>query len=534
MSKKSLGWRWDNTSDRPIGDGLCISASANDFRIVAEYLLHYAFRWPDDDLAEKSLQSRPVYDEQFRAAAQHIGLQMLGAPDCEPAIMPSYPIFRMNPDNACQTQQSLDSGVTWTTILDTSACMPTIPAFPTIPPMIRFRQHPTSPQILQQSFDGGSTWATAYDYSKYKSSTTKYVENVTYNNVVNNFNTETNNLWETSEHNINIFAPDLVPDGTPKDGDRNKAICYALRVTLHAMMETQFALTEGEGTIVDDMLGFGLGLIGTIAGGAVGTLGGPGGTVAGAAIGGILSSEGVKFLISANGDYERGVYGQYEDEYLCCMYTALKDSVPSASAFSSSLSGSCDLNSEAQTFADYLGPVLEDEQVYLSFLRLASEAVSMGKFLPDCPCEEEEPEDDCMDLTDIDNPWYPFQGPGSGWGTKTTSGLKPDVYIADGLPYLKFVLVTSAPLSSSVTFKFNQPTTNMRFTYISGITYTKTYTGPATTEIVFDNFEGAHAPNITNGAGEIWYIEGLTGGVVDSASMRIEEMCVVPAEEGTP
>lgn len=159
-------------------------------------------------------------------------------------------------------------------------------------------------------------------------------------------------------------------------------------------------------------------------------------------------------------------------------------------------------------------------------------AVGATMTTADCSdCTEEPPDGDCMDLTDIDNPWSPFEGPTSGWGTKTSSGLKPDLYIADGKYYLRFVLVTAViGLSSSVTFKFNQPTSNMRFTYRSGgVFYTKLYSGTAATEITFDDFEGAHAPYIANGTDEQWRIEGgLSGGVVDSGSMRIEEMCNEP------
>lgn len=374
---KVIGWQWDSGSDREIGQGLCISATPEDFRRVAGLLLTYALRWPDEDLAEKNLKSSPVFDRELRGAAQHVALQMLNADmDCEPEM--PFPTFRMNPENSCQMQQSVDGGTTWTTVLDTSVCMPEIPAFPTIPPMLRLRQHPDNPAILQQSLDGGSMWTTAYDYSKYRPASATIVENIAYNSQVNNFITENNMTWIAAGENPAIFAPQLVFDSGAGDVDRNLAICYACRVFVRTIMEAAFKEAE-DPSFLDDLAAIAF----TALGGGIGAfLGGP----VGAAAGAFLGQELITLLRGAGSDWTRGTYSAYEDQLICCMYNHLKDSIPTQAAFSASFGG-CSLPSDAQEFVDALVvPLLDDEQNYLTFLRLAAEGVSLAEFLPECPC----------------------------------------------------------------------------------------------------------------------------------------------------
>lgn len=390
-----------------------------------------------------------------------------------------YPIFRMNPDNHCQMQQSLDSGATWTTVLDTGACQPVIP---TPPPMIRLRQNPTQPQLLQQSLDSGATWTTAYDYSKYQNPFSSHTDTVIYNTEVNTFIENNNTLWDESSHDVTIFAPELVFNGSPQDADRNKAICYASRVFVSTIMETAFqsAATPSAG---DSFAG----LVFTAVVTALGTaIGGP----VGAAIGAFFSTSLIAIVNSASDQWTRERYSQYEDQLVCCMYTALKDEIPTQARFAAAFSGSeCDLNPEAQEFVDALiTPLLTDEQSFLAFMRLAAEGVQLGAFLPECPCDPPPPED-CHDFAISDYGWYP--GNNTGVPSEQFGHYDPGAGLAPwpSSPFYFYwwrPATGSSQLVNSVTFEFNQTTTKFRFSRGSGGIVLE-YDGSATTTVTFDN-----------------------------------------------
>lgn len=374
---------------------------------LISYLLNVMkiYQWPG-----RVKTDDPAAADSFVQAWNDLIARVGASVECDP--MP-YPILRQNPENACQTQQSLDGGATWTVVIDTSVCQPVIP------PMIRLRQNPTQPQLLEQSLDSGATWTTAYDYSKYKQPLSRQIENNSYNNEVNNYTTENTTLWDESSHDVNIFAPDLVFDGTAKDGDRNKAICYASRVFVSAIMEIAFqsAAHPGGG---DSLAALAFTAVTT---GIGAWFGGP----FGAAIGAFFGAGLIELANRGTDAYTREVYGQYEDNLVCCMYTALKDSIPTQAAFAAAFSGSdCVLDSTAQKFVDeMLTPLLTQDKMFLAFLRSAAEGVSLGDFLPDCPCEPQ----NCLDFKSAEQDaisafpgsaqWFD----GKGWGNELNAGV---------------------------------------------------------------------------------------------------------------
>lgn len=421
---KVIRWLWDSASDRETGQGICISATPEDFRLVASYLLNFAFRWPDDDLENRNLNSRVIFDRELRGAAQHIALQMLNADtDCEPDM--PFPIFRMNPENACQTQQSLDSGSTWTTIIDTSVCQPEIPDFPTIPPMIQLRQHPTQPQILQQSLDGGSSWTTAFDYSLYKPRPSRADEVTIYNDyteTVNNY-LET---WETDSHDISIFAPNMVFDGgdTEDDAQRDKAICYAIGVWYDAMKDTVVAYWRTEG---DRAAAAAAGGVGTIVGGVATPFAG---VVVGAIVGALV--KGINELAAHS---QESAYTEARAEIICCMYDALIGETLTQARFMGSVD-SCSFAEDSNTEAIRIlvDSLVQDTAVYLSFLKVASAGFDYAEFaeLPDCMCDDEEPPEPRTPV--INSLWDPVhiagtvEGPDEdGFYTATSENRGSDV-----------------------------------------------------------------------------------------------------------
>lgn len=374
---------WEGISIGPeTGQCLRIEATREDLDLVAGWLLGTGFSYPVQE--DQYETDRPLnnLNQKLLNALRYVGLQLLhDSPDCEEFDMP-YPILRQNPENECQMQQSVDGGTSWTTVFDSSVCQPEIPAAPVIPPVIQFRQNRTRPEWLEESFDAGLTWRIAYDYSKYKARNLTHIENAISQIETNNYITENNNLWDSSSHDVNVFAPELVFDSTDKDADRNKAICYAVRVFVKTIMETAFqaaaTTSPGEGLLglVFEGVSTGIGAF----------LGGP----FGAAVGAFFSTSLLAVADQGTNVHRRETYGQYEDEMVCCMYTTLKDDIPTQAAFEASFSGAfCDLNPDAQAFVDALiTPLLSSDTNFLAFLRLAAEGVALGEFLPDCPCDD--------------------------------------------------------------------------------------------------------------------------------------------------
>lgn len=374
---KVIGWVWDNSSDREIGQGLCISATPDDFRRVAGYLLSYALRWPDKDLSSH-LKSTPIFDAELRGAAQHIALQMLNLEsDCEPAM--PYPILRQNPENVCQMQQSLDGGDTWTTVFDSSVCQPEIPE---VPPMIQFRQNSESPELLEQSFDDGVTWSTAFDYSKYRPRSSTVENTIAYNQILETINTY-NQIWN-DDSSVTTYAPNMVYDGGDTDDDqqRDKAICYAIGawydVTKQAVVD--YAANKNDALAATSAAGVTA---------AVSVFGTPfAGFLAGAVVGVLV--KGVSLLGAAS---QESAYTAARDEIICCMYEGLKGDTLTQERFQASVSA-CGFESGSDTEAIrvLINAMVQDQSVYLSFLKAASSGFDYAEFaeLPDCPCEDED------------------------------------------------------------------------------------------------------------------------------------------------
>lgn len=297
------------------------------------------------------------------------------AVECE--TMP-YPIFRQNPLNGCQMQQSLDNGETWVTVMDASAC--SVPADPA-PPMIRLRQSPTQPKLLEQSLNSGSSWTTAYDFSLYTIGRNVIQEQILYNQTTNILN-EYNQTWNNSP-TVNNFAPSLVFNGTSDDAHRDAAICYAVGIWYDAAKTSAIELKRSGG---DSQAAFAAG----IAGAAAGMIGSPVfGVIVAAVVGALV--KGIETLFTNISD---GNWASARNDIICCMYEGLMGETLTEARFQAGVSAcGFDTGSVSEAIRELIHLLLQERDVYLSFIRFASEGFQFAQYgiLPDCLCDDEEP-----------------------------------------------------------------------------------------------------------------------------------------------
>lgn len=336
---------------------------------LISYLLNVmrVYQWPGrvktDDPEEAA-----AFVQAWNDLVARVGASVESA-ECAPV---PYPIFRMNPDNHCQTQQSLDGGATWTTILDTSACQPTIP------PMIQFRQNPTQPYLLEQSHNSGTSWTTAFDYRKYKPSSSSSGDTTVYNIQNETINNETN-IWNDNP-TVNNYAPNMVYDPTPTPGNdqRDKAICYAIGAWYDVMKEAAISYVANQ----NDALAA-TGAAGVTA--AVSVFGTPfAGFLAGAIVGALV--KGISVFAAG---LTAGRYDAARTDIICCMYDALQGDTLTQARFQASVS-SCgfDPDTDSEDVRVLVNALVQEQAVYLSFLKAASTGFDYASFaeLPDCLC----------------------------------------------------------------------------------------------------------------------------------------------------
>lgn len=363
----------------------------------------------------------PAEAKAFVGAWNDLIARVGASEECMP-----FPQFRMNPEDGCQTQQSLDGGETWVTIIDTSICQPVIP------PMIRFRQNPSNSLQVQQSHDGGSTWTLAFTFSAVPALSTGDTIYVT--NVLNEQLTTITNTYNTAGDTVISIAPNFVYTGVEEEDDvRDILLCWACRevVKLSCEMVKEARARDAIGMQVS---AFVLTVVGVViaATGSVGTggFGTPFFVGLGAAIAGLAGTlwTGISNEQLSNEDVREAV--------ACCMYNALKGATPERSAFVNSLSG-CDFefgSVEAQ-MAGAIAASLDSDEMHASWLDYAQanyNAAQLG-LLPDCPCEDEEPPDDTwctlINFEESNGSAYGISADVSAPGVPTFSGFiwEPDV-----------------------------------------------------------------------------------------------------------
>lgn len=321
--------------------------------------------------------------------------------ECNP--MP-YPIFRQNPANGCQMQQSLDNGETWVTVMDASAC--SVPADPA-PPMIRLRQSPTQPKLLEQSLNSGSSWTTAYDFSLYTVGRNVIQEQILYNQTTNILN-EYNQTWNNNP-TVNNFAPNLVFNGTSDDAHRDAAICYAVGVWYDAAKTAAIELKRSGG---DSQAAFAA----SVSGAAAGMIGSPVlGVIVGAIVGGLVKAISTLF---ANISDEN--WNESRSDIICCLYEGLMGETLTEARFQAGVSAcGFDTGSVSEAIRELVHLLLQERDVYLSFIRFASEGFQFAQYgiLPDCLCDDEEPSEIIIE-TDPGGNWLD-----GGWSGGTVENM---------------------------------------------------------------------------------------------------------------
>lgn len=385
---------WDGGSDGPAEEsGHCIRIRADreQLDLIAGFLLGtLGLRYPDEQAEYDTDKPLSNLNRPLLNAARHIGLQLLrdGLP-CEE--FDTMPIFRMNPENSCQMQQSTNGGLSWTTVLDTSACQPTIP------PMIQLRQHPTQRNLLLQSHDNGVTWTTAYNYALYRPPSGNSVGDVMYiTNISQDTLTTIVNTYNDNSQTVISIAPDLVYDSTEDDDIRDVLVCWACREIVKIMCEAEIANrnVQAIGAAVGSAV---LAIVGALIDAGIIVVSGGSGTPLAIAVASALTGVAGALWAGVSTDVLSNE-GARED-VACCMYNALKGASPERTAFLASLDG-CEFapgSMQAQLSGAIAGQ-LSQPDMHAAWLNYAQEnyrAAELG-LLSDCPCDEEEP----IEITD--------------------------------------------------------------------------------------------------------------------------------------
>lgn len=250
-------------------------------------------------------------------------------------------LFRQNPANNCQLQQSLDGGETWETIFDFSLC-----------------------ELNVQVSQSGSV----YDFSRDSVSTmNEYVENYT---------------------TINEFAPALVYDESGQDIDRDQALCFTLGAWYDTAKEVYAQKLQTSGGYQTIALGVAAALgavLTAITFGLAAVAAGAIGAVAAAVVAGMIE---IGVNISAN--VSRDQWGDYKDDIVCCIYSNIKGGTLTQEAFQAMMLG-CDTDETSGYIIDALEELTSTDESYVTFLKLWEQGYSIGQvgILPACPCEEE-------------------------------------------------------------------------------------------------------------------------------------------------
>lgn len=252
------------------------------------------------------------------------------------------------------------------------------------------RQNPADSCQLQQSINGGATWTLAFDYSLCRSNSPS--GNYTfYTDIQNQLNTY-NQTWDENP-TVGDFAPDLVYDGgeTEDDQMRDQGLCYAVQMLYDviAQMYVETVLNPPTRPMFEVIATLAFAIIGGLA--AESFSGGLATPIVVAAVSGAVGNALLALGFQVGAAVTAEELESVKNDVVCCIYSALKGSTISESAFQAGADG-CDFveDSPEARVATVVSEIMHDHDVFLSFLGFMSEAYGIGQLgieLPLCPCE---------------------------------------------------------------------------------------------------------------------------------------------------
>lgn len=265
------------------------------------------------------------------------------------------------------------------------------------------RQNPTNPYLLEQSIDNG-VFFTAFDYEKIekecKPSGSGNVADIT---IINNYITDINNVYDGSVTSVYVDAT-YAGNGNPDDRLRDESLCYVIDSTLRFVFEALEASKEREEPpgltdLISDTFDFLWSNIDEIAiGGAFSAATGSPvvAMIAAGWIYGKMESEWRNDLLPKWETWKNGTpTGNEQDEMedlICCVFSQLKGSTISESAFYNAVSTCLSPTVGDTPFEEIIKglaiAILGDTElwpVFLDQLQLVYTAQTLGVVL-DCPC----------------------------------------------------------------------------------------------------------------------------------------------------
>jgi len=263
------------------------------------------------------------------------------------------------------------------------------------------RQDPVNPCQLQQKNCSGE-WVLAFDFSRCMRGTS-ITNSITTTNQINEYIDNITNVYNNDFRNI---AP-AMEYGSPgaTDQERNKALCYALRMFVKeiCLLAIEYKKQKFEqDQQIPEWVSWAL-----LAAGALLSFFIPpaGGFLLWMALG--TTSAGLllqAWLNSDEADFDAYENEDAIEEVACFMYNNMRDADPTEASFANSLNGEIFVG-DAETVADSVAITIGETETYMLVLRYMGDALDMlqiGASMP-CPCEGEEEE---FDFTTGENEWY--------------------------------------------------------------------------------------------------------------------------------
>ena len=282
-----------------------------------------------------------------------------------------------------------------------------------------FRQNPDNPCQLQQSDDGGVTWTLAFDYEM--CSNLANAEKVLEDGI-----NEIYRILGEYDGTLGSIAPDMVYDSTATDDVRDLALCHATKEIVDVICEMELERRRLGISAINAGIGGG-GIAGLIAAVLAAPTGGGSLAVYAAvvALGVGVAQVGTATFSAASDSVLQN--DEARDLVACCMYDALKGQNLTQTLFEQSLDvcGFTGGTNEAE-LAGAIAYLLVEDNVYQTFinrLQWGYKYADLG--LVDCPCDAEWDEefdftqvDGLSDGWEISNNQYPAWGHrahGTGW-----------------------------------------------------------------------------------------------------------------------
>jgi hypothetical protein len=254
-----------------------------------------------------------------------------------------------------------------------------------------FRQNPENLCQLEQSVDGGINWTLAFDYSLClpQASSTEIINNIGLGS------TGIEELRDQFDGTPGSIAPNAVASPNLED-----LLCYAIDMLVRTTCEVAADNQEEDSRMATILAG----VMGVIAVALAVPTGGASIAIYGVAISAALVGV-ASVLLSISADILRDTEAQ--DKVICCMNEALQGSGLTQAEFEASLGGcSFTVGSDEYILAQAFSNMLDDQDVYLAFLNFMENTdpfFNAGLFT--CPCEDEW----CytFDFTIDDGDWAP-------------------------------------------------------------------------------------------------------------------------------